>query len=62
MYSCSEALRHDVFDLLMHTVHEDTSLKVTKYFAHGICSYIICISNNFLKAPCSRILKSNKTL
>ena len=26
-------------------------LKITKCFAHYICSYIICISNDFLKAP-----------
>ena len=32
--------------------------KITKRFVHYICSQIICISNNFLKAPCARILKS----
>ena len=31
--------------------------KTTKCFAHYICSYIICISSNSLKAPCARILK-----
>ena len=35
-------------------------LKTTKCFAYYVCSYIICISNNFLKAPCGRILKSKK--
>ena len=37
-------------------------LKITKYFTHLICSYIICISNNFLKAPYARILKSKINL
>ena len=31
--------------------------KITKCFAYYICSYVICISNNCLKAPCARILK-----
>ena len=36
--------------------------KIIKCFTHFICSYIICISNNFLKAPYARILKSEKNL
>ena len=31
--------------------------KITKYFAHYICSHIICISKIILKAPCAQILK-----
>ena len=31
--------------------------KITKCFTHYICSYIICISNNFLNARCARFLK-----
>ena len=31
--------------------------KVTKYFAHYIFSYIICISNDFSEAGCAPILK-----
>ena len=32
--------------------------RITKCFTYFICSYIICIFNNFLKAPYARILKS----
>ena len=39
-------IRHNVFGLLRHTVHEDTSAKNHKCSAHYICS--ICISLIYL--------------
>ena len=36
--------------------------RITKSFTHFICSYVVCISNNFLKAPYARILKIKKNL
>ena len=36
--------------------------KITKYFAHYICPFVICISSNYLKTQCARILKVKRKM
>ena len=49
-------IRHNLAD--SGTLYMKIDLfKITKYFAHYICLHTICMSNNFLKAPCAQILK-----
>ena len=36
--------------------------KITKYFAHYICSFVICVPSNYLKTQCARILKVKRKM